>query len=124
MTHRIYLIYDEKAACCVGTFMSLSDEAAKRSFEDLLFNWQPSVYNEHPEDFTLYALCEFSCEADLPRPVEIDHTRTARVVVHGSSYSRAFIDNERIKRRVRFEEITDSKYRDILKNKEDVSRET
>lgn len=116
MTHRIYLIYDEKAACCVGTFMSLSDEAAKRSFEDLLFNWQPSVYNEHPEDFTLYRLAEFSCGSDTPGTVWVDDTSEPRVILHGSSYSRAFIDNERIKRRERFINIATSK--------EDVSRET
>lgn len=116
MIHSIYLIYDEKAACCVGTFMSLSDEAAKRSFEDLLFNWQPSVYNEHPEDFTLYLLCEFSCDGNRPCPVEVEHSGCPLVVVHGSSYSRAFIDNERIKRRERFINITSSK--------EDVSHET
>ena len=115
MIHRIYLIYDEKAACCVGTFMSLSDEAAKRSFEDLLFNWQPSVYNEHPEDFTLYRLCEFSCGFDTPGTVRID-TAASHVVLHGSSYSRTFIDNERIKRRERFINIATSK--------EDVSHET
>ena len=113
--NRLYLIYDEKAGSCVGTFMSLSDESAKRSFEDLLFNWQPSIYNEHPEDFTLYALCVFDCDIDRPRPVEIDHTAGPRVVVHGSCYSRTFIDNERIKRRERFFNIV---------GKEDVSRET
>lgn len=109
MKHSIYMIYDEKAACCVGTFMSLSDEAAQRSFEDLLFNWQPSVYNEHPEDFTLYRLCEFVCGSSTPGTVWVDDTSDPVVVVHGSGYSRAFIDNERIKRRERFLNIVRDK---------------
>lgn len=121
MKHSIYLILDCKARSCVGTFMSLTDETAQRSFEDLLFNWQPSVYNEHPEDFSLYKLCDFvvddqNCSVNLL-------PSTLKLIVQGSNFSRSFIDNERIKRRVRFEEIVDQKYRDIVK-REEVSRET
>lgn len=73
----LYGVYDRKAGYFVNVFVSSNDETAKRSFENLFFTVEDTVFNLCKNDFTLAKLCELSsipgCTGDavLVKPMPI-----------------------------------------------------
>lgn len=73
----LYGVYDRKAGYFVNVFVSSNDDTAKRSFENLFFTVEDTVFNLCKNDFTLAKLCELSsipgCTGDavLVKPLPI-----------------------------------------------------
>lgn len=59
----LYGVYDRKAEYFVNVFVSSNDETAKRSFENLFFTVEDTVFNLCKNDFTLAKICDLG---DLP----------------------------------------------------------
>lgn len=92
MIFNLYAIVDIKAKAIVACFNSPSDEAACRSFEDMIFRPEDNVFNQHPEDFKLISGLSLSV-LDNGSVVNSCITSDLRF---GTEYSRALIDSKRL----------------------------
>lgn len=94
MIFNLYAIVDIKAKAIVACFNAPSDDAACRSFEDLLFRPEDTVFNQHPEDFKVVSGLSLSV-LDNGAVVNTCNSSDLRF---GTEYSRALIDSKRIER--------------------------
>lgn len=90
---KLFCIIDKKASSTVAVFSSISEEAAKRSFMDLLTVPQDNIYNLHFEDFAVYSVGEISVSASFPL-----FSEHLELVFDGSSLDRLVVQSEREKR--------------------------
>ena len=58
MNIRIYAIFDNKAEAYMEPFFAMTPGLALRAFADNTNNPQ-SIFNKHPEDFSLFEIGEF-----------------------------------------------------------------
>lgn len=94
MICNLYGIIDIKADALTCVFISASPESAERSFIDLLSKVEEDVFNQHPEDFSLYDLAEVNL-------VDKSYSLTKRdpiLIRAGSDFSKPYIDGLRRKR--------------------------
>lgn len=94
MIYNLYAVIDVKARSVVACFNAVNDDAACRSFEDLLFRPEDNVFNQHPEDFKLISglsltVNELGNTVNHCLPVDLRF---------GTEYSRALIDSKRLER--------------------------
>lgn len=63
LSYKLYAIVDVKGKCIVGTFSSVNDSTAERSFMNLLTDPANNIYNSNPDDFALYHVCDMGYNA-------------------------------------------------------------
>lgn len=101
----VYALVDKKAKTVAGIFVSVNDQTAVRSFEDLLFRLEDNLYNTNPQDFIICNAGYWSYEDHLI----LDNAAFGNVVADGSSYSKAIIDSKRLERAEYYRSLADLK---------------
>ena len=104
MICNLYGIIDIKADALTCVFISPSPETAERSFIDLLSKVEEDVFNQHPEDFSLYDLAEVNL-------VDKSYSLTKRdpiLVRAGSDFSKPYLEGLRLARQKFLEKLVTS----------------
>ena len=105
MICNLYGIIDIKADALTCVFISPSSETAERSFIDLLSKVEEDVFNQHPEDFSLYDLAEVNL-------VDKSYSLTKRdpiLVRAGSDFSKPYLEGLRLARQKFLEKLVPSR---------------
>lgn len=71
---KLYTIYDSKAQAFIPPFLMPTDAEALRAFDDVV-NDPSTMFNKHPEDYTLFCTGSFDSQTGIlspnPSPVSI-----------------------------------------------------
>lgn len=99
---RLFCVVDVKSDSVCMTFSSINESTARRSFEDLIAAPERSVFSLHPEDFSLFALCEI--KLGLGIPVVLPEVMR---ICSGTDYSSAVLSSLREQRAQAFNTLNE-----------------